>query len=74
MPFEPEFRINNTDLPVTSNFLGGVRSIQLSYGDKTAAFLRLFHYKGTVKKLQARAAKSAFVHFLRLWRLYLVRR
>ena len=54
--------------------LGGVRSIQLSYGDKTTAFLRLFHYKGTVKKLQARAAKSAFVHFLRLWRLYLVRR
>lgn len=33
MPFEPEFRFKNTDLPVTSNFLGGVCSIQLSYCD-----------------------------------------
>ena len=33
MPFEPEFRFNNTDLPVTSNFLGGERSILLSYRD-----------------------------------------
>lgn len=33
MPFEPEFRFKNTDLPVTSNFLGGGRSILLSYGD-----------------------------------------
>ena len=38
MPFEPEFRFKNTDLPVTSNFLGGERSILLSYRDIYSIF------------------------------------